>query len=161
LSNTNKPNNSNTNRKTTDDYDDDVIKEEIRILEEKFTKNSNSYYSSNYKKPCLESFFTTKLRVYFGHRQESFSIKCNFGGRREQYLTCGSEDAFMYVWSVVNSLPIFKLKLHSAAINSVVWIKDFVITCSDDRLIKILSSDSEVDFNESGKNSSKNHSAKK
>jgi WD40 repeat protein len=84
-------------------------------------------------------------RKYFGHRQERFTIKCNFGGEGENFLLCGSEDAKIYVWNRNHSIPIFVYKAHSSPVNSVIWPyknnetdTDVIISCSDDHTIKVL-----------------------
>lgn len=84
-------------------------------------------------------------RKYFGHRQERFSNKCNFGGQSENFLLCGSEDARIYIWNRHHSIPISSIKVHSAPVNSVIWasneFKDFLISCSDDHTIKFISNE--------------------
>jgi WD40 repeat protein len=84
-------------------------------------------------------------RKYFGHRQERFVNKCNFGGENENFLTCGSDDATVYVWNRNHSIPIFYLKAHSNAVNAIIWshtyFTDIIISCSEDHTIKILGND--------------------
>jgi WD40 repeat protein len=85
------------------------------------------------------------IRKYFGHRQERFINKCNFGGRDERFLVCGSEDANIYIWNRQHSVPIHQIKAHSSPVNSVVWpciFPDIIISCSDDHTVNILSNDS-------------------
>jgi len=84
-------------------------------------------------------------RKYFGHRQERFINKCNFGGEGENFLTCGSDDAKVYVWNRHHSIPVYSIKLHSSAVNAVIWsnslFTDMILSCSDDHTIKILVND--------------------
>ena len=87
-----------------------------------------------------EEFTVVQKRKYFGHRQESFSIKCNFGGNYDEFVLCGSEDAYIYVWSILESLPKLKIKIHSSPVNCVVWTHDLLISCSDDHTVKVLNS---------------------
>lgn len=91
-------------------------------------------------------FYIKQVRKYFGHKQESFSIKCNFGGEYEQYLTCGSEDACIYIWNILSSIPMYKFKAHSAPINCVVWTNNLLISGSDDYLLKVYSSIDDIQF---------------
>jgi WD40 repeat protein len=85
------------------------------------------------------------VRKYFGHRQERFTIKCNFGGENENFLLCGSEDAKIYIWNRNHSIPIYEIKAHTSPVNAVIWshcyYTDLIISCSDDHTIKILSND--------------------
>jgi WD40 repeat protein len=92
---------------------------------------------------CIES--KNILRKYFGHRQERFSIKVSFGGENENFILSGSEDAKIYIWNRIHSIPILTIKTHSAAVNSVIWaynyLSDCIISCSDDHTIKILTNE--------------------
>jgi WD40 repeat protein len=79
---------------------------------------------------------------YFGHRQERFTIKCNFGGFNENFIVCGSENANVYVWSRTSSIPISVSKVHVASVNEVVWPyingNNVIISCSDDHTIAVM-----------------------
>jgi WD40 repeat protein len=109
--------------------------------------NSTPSFLSQVDKKGSYNFSLKQIRKYFGHKQESFSIKCNFGGDMEQYLTCGSEDAYLYVWNILSSIPSYRFKAHSAPINCVVWLKNIIISCSDDHLIKFFTSLEHMTFN--------------
>lgn len=82
-------------------------------------------------------------RKYFGHRQETFSIKCSYGGPKESFIISGSESAVLHIWSRHKSVPIYTLKSHTAPLNCAIWYHsessnvDLIISCSDDHLIKI------------------------
>lgn len=87
----------------------------------------------------------TVIGKYFGHRQDRFTIKCNFGGWNENFIVCGSENAKVYVWSKTNSIPISVSKNHIASVNAVIWphigSSDIIISCSDDHKINFLVND--------------------
>lgn len=98
--------------------------------------------------PVIEMVDLETLTVvgkYFGHRQDRFTIKCNFGGWNENFIVCGSENAKVYVWSRTNSIPISVSKTHIASVNAVIWphigSSDIIISCSDDHKINFLSND--------------------
>jgi WD40 repeat protein len=84
-------------------------------------------------------------RKFFGHRQERFTIKCNFGGESENFIVCGSEDARVLIWSRNHSIPIYAIKAHSSPVNAVIWshshLTDIILSCSEDHTIKILTND--------------------
>ena len=84
------------------------------------------------------------VRKYFGHKQSKPIYKCKFGGYNDNFLTCGSEDACLLIWHRTKSIPIHKVKCHSAGINCVWWggqNKEMLFTGSDDHSIKVFTSD--------------------
>lgn len=93
-------------------------------------------------------------RKYFGHKQETFSIRCAYGGPQESFIISGSESAVLHIWSRNRSIPIYTLKSHSAPLNCAVWFHsesaktDLIITCSDDHLIKIFTLKKKNEINE-------------
>lgn len=104
-------------------------------------KNAKNENSKNPNTPSI-----LNVRKYFGHRQERFNNKCNFGGEAENFLLCGSEDGKICVWSRNHSIPILAIKTHFSPVNAVIWahsqLTDIIISCSEDHTIKILTNES-------------------
>lgn len=67
------------------------------------------------------NIFIQLKRKFFGHSQSSFLVKCSFGGINDDFILCGSENAYLYIWTKNNSLPVLSIKSHSGRVNSVIW----------------------------------------
>lgn len=82
------------------------------------------------------------VRKYFGHRQERLTTKCCFGGFKEKFILCGSDNKEVFIWNRNKSLPVKVIKVHSAPVNAAVWPtnekSDFLFSVSDDHTVKVI-----------------------
>ena len=117
----------------------------VNISISKLDKGENLLINSSNLTPVI-SLYNLKnnnlIRKYFGHRQERLTTKCHFGGYKEKFIICGSDNKEIFIWNRNKSIPIKIIKIHSAPVNAIVWPFnekcDFMISVSDDHSIRIL-----------------------
>lgn len=39
------------------------------------------------------------VKIFRGYKQQLFMLKCEFGGVNDSFVTCGSDDGQVYIWS--------------------------------------------------------------
>jgi len=117
----------------------------INISLSRLDKGENLLINSSNLTPVISlwKIETNALeRKYFGHRQERLTTKCCFGGFKEKFILCGSDNKEVFIWNRNNSLPVKVVKLHSAPVNAAVWPtnekSDFLFSVSDDHTIKVI-----------------------
>lgn len=61
----------------------------------------------------------TKIaQIYEGHNQQKYSLKPCFGGKMCEFVLCGSEDGFIFVWNKAHGTLLSRLAGHTAAVGS-------------------------------------------
>lgn len=53
------------------------------------------------------------LYKFRGHKQETFILKCSFGGVNDSFVVMGSEDQYIYIWSKEKGELVTKLEGHT------------------------------------------------
>ena len=79
---------------------------------------------------------------YYGHIQNRFNIKANFGGFNQNFICCGSENGKINLWSKTSIIPIFEEKIHRSVVNEIIWfnkyeLKDVLISGSEDHNMNV------------------------
>jgi len=80
------------------------------------------------------------VQRFRGHRQARYVIRSCFGGIRNSFVICGSEDSLVYVWHMSSGALIAKLGGHAGTINSVAWSNAFggiLASVSDDNTVRL------------------------
>ena len=142
------------------------IKEEI--VYSNISKSDKGKYiliniSKLYPKILLYNLEKTKTEdKYYGHIQKAMIIKCCFGGDKDQYILCGSEDSKIYLWErKYPGTPKYILPGHFGIVNSIeLLFNDVLLSVGDDKTLKIWSSkniendnnDVEIIYNKNEKN---------
>lgn len=115
----------------------------INISLSKLDKGEHLLINSSNLTPVISLWNLTTnkcIRKYFGHRQERLTTKCCFGGFKEKFILCGSDNKEVFIWNRNKSLPVKIIKFHSAPVNAAVWPtnekSDFLISVSDDHTVK-------------------------
>ena len=123
------------------------------IISTKLDNNfNNKYLLVNHSKitPTISLFDLSTFKEigrYYGHIQNRFGIKANFGGFNENFICCGSENGKINLWSKSSIIPIFDEKIHRSVVNEIIWpskidLKDILISGSEDRSINIFVNES-------------------
>jgi len=117
----------------------------INISLSKLDKGENLLINSSNLTPVISLWNLSSkkcVRKYFGHRQERLTTKCCFGGFKEKFILCGSDNKEVFIWNRNKSLPVKVIKFHSAPVNAAVWPtnekNDFLISVSDDHTVKVI-----------------------
>jgi WD40 repeat protein len=117
----------------------------INISLSKLDKGENLLINSSNLTPVISLWSLSSkecVRKYFGHRQERLTTKCCFGGFKEKFILCGSDNKEVFIWNRNKSLPVKVIKFHSAPVNAAVWPTnektDFLISVSDDHTVKVI-----------------------
>ena len=80
-------------------------------------------------------------KIYYGHIQKNYNTLYCFGGNKDQYILCGSEDFLIYLWDRNKSgLPKYQFKGHNERIIQLGMINPNIILSSDEKEIKICTS---------------------
>ena len=78
---------------------------------------------------------------YYGHTQKNDKVFCSFGGNKDQYILCGSEDLMIYLWDRNTSgLPRYQFKQHDKAIIGLDLINSSFLLSCDESFIKLWTS---------------------
>lgn len=83
------------------------------------------------------------INKYYGHKQGEYIIQCAFGGRMDEYIICGSEEASIFIWHRNSSIPIHEIKGHTGVVNACCQVyfdgceKGLVFSVSDDHTLRI------------------------
>lgn len=117
----------------------------INIALSKLDNGENLLINSSNLTPVI-SLYSMKtqelIRKFFGHRQERLTTKCSFGGYKEKFIICGSDNKEIFIWNRNKSLPIKVIKIHSAPVNAIAWPNnyksDFMFSVSDDHTLKVI-----------------------
>ena len=83
----------------------------------------------------------TKVNKYYGHSQQLSVIECCFLGENEQFVACGSEDFFIFIWDRYSSNLAIKLEGHKGIVGSLLSWEKLLFTFGDDAEMRIWSSD--------------------
>ena len=121
------------------------IKEEI--FSANISKTDEGKYliinlSKNYPKIFLYDLTKRQYdKKYYGHIQKNNKVICTFGGNKDQYILCGSEDFMIYLWDRnISGLPKYQFKNHEKRIIGLGLINSsFILSCDED-MIKIWTS---------------------
>ena len=79
-------------------------------------------------------------KSYSGHKQQKCIINCGFGGKNEEYIVCGSEDGYAYIWNKLHGTILAAIHAHDDIVSSVRWSltdPNLFFTCSDDTTVKV------------------------
>ncbi len=123
------------------------------IISTKLDNNfNNKYLLVNHSKitPTISLFDLSTFKEigrYYGHIQNRFGIKANFGGFNENFICCGSENGKINLWSKSSIIPIYEEKIHRSVVNEIIWpskneFKDILISGSEDRYINVFVNES-------------------
>ena len=98
--------------------------------------------SQNYPKIFLYDLTKRQFgNKYYGHTQKNDKVICSFGGNKDQYILCGSEDLMIYLWNRDTSgLPRYQFKQHDKAIIGLGLINSSFILSCDESFIKLWTS---------------------
>ena len=110
--------------------------------------------SKNYPKIFLYDLTKRQFgNKYYGHFQKNDKVQCSFGGNKDQYILCGSEDLMIYLWDRDTSgLPRYQFSQHDKTIIGFGLINSsFVLSC-DECFIKLWTSYDIDDVNINNKN---------
>ncbi len=117
----------------------------INISLSQLDKGGNLLINSSNLTPVISLWNLSSnhlVRKYFGHRQERLTTKCCFGGFKEKFILCGSDNKEVFIWNRNKSLPVKVIKVHSAPVNAAVWPtnqnSDFLFSVSDDHTVKVI-----------------------
>ena len=110
--------------------------------------------SANYPKIFLYNLSENKIeKKYYGHIHKDTEGRCSFGGSKDQYILCASEDLAIYLWDRnISGLPKYQFKEHLNIINEVFMINSSTIVSTDDKAIKFFTSYDIEDINFDKKN---------
>ena len=110
--------------------------------------------SKNYPKIFLYDLTKRQFdKKYYGHNQKNNKVLCSFGGNKDQYILCGSEDFLIYLWDRnISGLPKYQFKGHDTKIIGLGLINpSFILSC-DENNVKIWTSYDIDDVNLNKKN---------
>ena len=98
--------------------------------------------SKNYPKILLYDLIERKFgQKYYGHIQKNFKSLCSFGGKKDQYILCASEDFLIYLWDRnISGLPKYQFKGHEQRIIGLSMINSSLILSCEENEIKIWTS---------------------
>ena len=124
---------------------------EIEIKEEIFSANISKTdegkfliinLSKNYPKIFLYDLEKRQFdKKYYGHIQKNDKIICTFGGNKDQYILCGSEDFMIYLWDRnISGLPKYQFKSHEKSIIGLGLINSSFLLSCDEGFVKIWTS---------------------
>lgn len=82
------------------------------------------------------------VQTYRGHQQGKCVLRPAFAGDQEQLVVSGSEDGKIYIWNRLYGSLLFSFDAHADSVNAVQWsiLSESLVSCSDDRTIKIWTS---------------------
>ena len=114
--------------------------------------------SKNYPKILLYDLVERKFdKKYYGHIQKNFKNLCSFGGKKEQFILCGSEDYLIYLWDRnISGLPKYQFRGHDNRIIGLGMINSSFILSCDENEVKIWTSYDIEDVNLNKNNNGKN-----
>ena len=112
--------------------------------------------SKNYPKIFLYDLEKRQFdKKYYGHTQKNDKIICTFGGNKDQYILCGSEDFMIYLWDRnISGLPKYQFKSHEKSLIGLGLINSsFLLSCDED-MVKIWTSYDidDINFDKQNKN---------
>jgi WD40 repeat protein len=115
--------------------------------------NSSKNYPKIFLYDLAKKEFSNK---YYGHIQKNSGGLCYFGGNKDQYILCASEDLMIYLWDRdISGLPRYQFKQHDKPIVGLGLINSsFVLSC-DENYIKLWTS---YDIDDVNLNKNKNDS---
>ena len=115
--------------------------------------NSSKNYPKIFLYDLAKKEFSNK---YYGHIQKNSGGLCCFGGNKDQYILCASEDLMIYLWDRdISGLPRYQFKQHDKPIVGLGLINSsFVLSC-DENYIKLWTS---YDIDDVNLNKNKNDS---
>lgn len=115
--------------------------------------NSSKNYPKIFLYDLTKKEFSNK---YYGHIQKNSGGLCCFGGIKDQYILCASEDLMIYLWDRdISGLPRYQFKQHDKPIVGLGLINSsFVLSC-DENYIKLWTS---YDIDDVNLNKNKNDS---
>ena len=115
--------------------------------------NSSKNYPKIFLYDLAKKEFSNK---YYGHIQKKSGGLCCFGGNKDQYILCASEDLMIYLWDRdISGLPRYQFKQHDKPIVGLGLINSsFVLSC-DENYIKLWTS---YDIDDVNLNKNKNDS---
>lgn len=132
----NSPNSNNNNSIKLENYNlpnhfENISNKDYLIINtNKIHASINLYDLSNFE----------LINKYYGHSQTQFVVKCCFGGKKNEYILCGSEDSKIFVWHIRSSNSVFVINGHTGCINALVTPEfGVVISVSDDHSIRVWS----------------------
>ena len=100
--------------------------------------NLSKYYPKILLYDLIERKFGQK---YYGHIQKNFKSLCSFGGKKDQYILCASEDFLIYLWDRnISGLPKYQFKGHEQRIIGLSMINSSLILSCEENEIKIWTS---------------------
>jgi len=82
----------------------------------------------------------TIIRKFTGHKQGRYVIRSCFGGVREVFVACGSEDSQVYLWHKGTGALLKTLHGHAGTINCVAWSPldpTVFASASDDNTVRV------------------------
>lgn len=107
------------------------------------------------------------INKYYGHKQGEYIIQCAFGGRNDEYIICGSEEASIFIWHRKSSIPIHEIKGHTGVVNACCQVyfdgceKGLVFSVSDDHTLRIWGDEKlKIQFNYENKAKTKTDDSK-
>ena len=114
--------------------------------------------SKNYPKIFLYDLTKRQFdKKYYGHNQKNNKVLCSFGGNKDQYILCGSEDFLIYLWDRnISGLPKYQFKGHEQRIIGLSMINSSLILSCDENEIKIWTSYDIDDVNFNKEHNDKN-----
>jgi WD40 repeat protein len=96
--------------------------------------------TSNQRTPITKKA-TLIRRFKGGHTQETFVLRCAFGGSNESFVLCGSEDSSISIWNRNKGELVAHLKNgHAQSVGCVAWCpsEPFVFaSASDDQTVRL------------------------
>ena len=90
------------------------------------------------------------INRFYGHRQREYVIQCAFGGKNDEFILAGSEDAKVYIWRRELCRPMAVIEGHTDVVNECHLIEmngiNVVVSGSDDHTLRMwVKKEEEVD----------------